>query len=86
MTDEVYDKTKGHAVTQAQSDAQKELNDIAIAIGSNRFLDLPDGGSVSLAEQVTRMRQALEKAEAAQSNAEPVAADYIPIGGAGNGA
>jgi hypothetical protein len=48
-----------------QSDVQKELNDIAVAIGSNRFLDPPDGGDVSLAEQVTRMRQALEKAEAA---------------------
>jgi hypothetical protein len=61
-----------------QSDAQKELNDIAVAIGSNRFLDPPDGGSVSLAEQVTRMRQALEKAEAAQSDAEPAPFSFSP--------
>ena len=36
---------------------------ISTAIGSNRWLDLPDGGDVSLAEQVTRMREALESAE-----------------------
>ena len=37
--------------------------EISGAIGSNRFLDPPDGGSVTFAEQVTRMRQALETAE-----------------------
>jgi len=37
---------------------------VASAIGSNRFMDLPDGGDVTLAEQVTRMRLALERAEA----------------------
>ena len=36
---------------------------ISAAIGSNRWLDPPDGGDVSLAEQVTRMREALESAE-----------------------
>ncbi len=43
--------------------AEAELTSVSIAIGSNRWLDPPDGGDVSLAEQVTRMRATLEKAE-----------------------
>lgn len=53
-----------------QSDAEQELSDIAVAIGSTRFMDPPDGGNVSLAEQVTRMRKALEKAEAALAQSD----------------
>ncbi len=45
--------------------AGAQLTSVSIAIGSNRWLDPPDGGDVSLAEQVTRMREALEAAEAA---------------------
>lgn len=41
-----------------------ELEAVSAAIGSCRFMDQPDGGSVTLAEQVERMRQALEAAEA----------------------
>lgn len=41
----------------------KELSAIAAAIGGVRFMDPPDGGDVSLAEQVLRMRQALEREE-----------------------
>lgn len=44
-----------------QSDA--ELAAVSEAIGSTRFMDPPDGGSPSLAEQVERMRRALELAE-----------------------
>lgn len=44
--------------------AEAELSEISVAIGSHRFMDLPDGGSVTLAEQVRRMRIALEEAEA----------------------
>lgn len=41
-----------------------EANAVSAAIGSPRFMDPPDGGSVTLAEQVERMRHALESAEA----------------------
>ena len=40
-----------------------ELLAVAGAIGSVRFMDQPDGGDVSLAEQVKRMREALTTAE-----------------------
>lgn len=39
------------------------LANVAAAIGSVRFMDPPDGGDVSLSEQVRRMRVALEVAE-----------------------
>ena len=42
--------------------ALAELADISSAIGSDEFMDPPDGGSVTLAEQVKRMREALETA------------------------
>lgn len=45
--------------------AEAELNAVSAAIGSPRFMDPPDGGDVSLAEQVRRMRNALEMTEAA---------------------
>lgn len=45
-------------------EAERELDWVSAAIGSVRFMDPPDGGSVSLAEQVSRMRQALDTAEA----------------------
>ena len=43
--------------------ATAELSAIAAAIGSVRWMDPPDGGDVSLAEQVRRMRADLEAAE-----------------------
>lgn len=46
-----------------------EMSAISAAIGSVRFMDPPDGGDVSLAEQVARMRSALEAAEAARGEA-----------------
>lgn len=45
-------------------EAEAQLSEISAAIGSPRFMDPPDGGSVTLAEQVRRMRVALEEAEA----------------------
>lgn len=36
---------------------------ISVAIGTTRFMDPPDGGSPTLAEQVQRMREALTAAE-----------------------
>ncbi|TRD03830.1 hypothetical protein FJV76_14440 [Mesorhizobium sp. WSM4303] len=45
------------------------LHAVSAAIGSVRFMDPPDGGSVTLAEQVARMRQELERAEAALTGA-----------------
>lgn len=43
---------------------EAELSAVSAAIGSVRFMDPPDGGDVSLAEQVSRMRVALEAADA----------------------
>jgi hypothetical protein len=42
-----------------------QLDEVSSAIGSVRWMDPPDGGSVSLGEQVSRMR-----AELAEANAE----------------
>lgn len=38
---------------------EAELDNISSAIGSDEFMDPPDGGSVTLAEQIKRMREAL---------------------------
>jgi hypothetical protein len=70
MTDKERKRLCETKATLAQSNAEQELSDIAVAIGSTRFMDPPDGGNVSLAEQVTRMRKALEKAEAALAQSD----------------
>lgn len=44
-------------------DLRKELDEVANAIGSVRWMDPPDGGNVSLGEQVRRMREDLDAAE-----------------------
>lgn len=44
--------------------AEQELSEVSRAIGSVRWMDPPDGGDVSLGEQVNRMRADLEAAEA----------------------
>lgn len=44
-----------------------EQDAISVAIGTNEYMDPPDGGNVSLAEQVRRMRDALlARVEAAE--------------------
>lgn len=48
--------------TSEPTAAERELADIAAAIGTVEFMDLPDGGDVTLAEQVGRMRAALAEA------------------------
>lgn len=72
LQDSVVTAPWGSAPLHSNSDNRAEVAEAAIAdigasistaIGSNRWLDLPDGGDVSLAEQVTRMREALESAE-----------------------
>jgi len=40
------------------------VNAVSAAIGTVRFMDPPDGGCTSLAEQVQRMREELEASEA----------------------
>lgn len=45
------------------AELEGSLDNVAAAIGSVRFMDPPDGGDVSLSEQVRRMRVALEVAE-----------------------
>jgi DNA repair exonuclease SbcCD ATPase subunit len=52
------------ALRAERDEAFAESHAVSIVIGSVRFMDPPDGGSVTLAEQVNRMRQALEAAEA----------------------
>src|SRR5690606_34642242 len=47
-----------------QGEAWATLSKVSNAIASNRWLDLPDGGDVTLAEQVRRIRADLEAAEA----------------------
>jgi hypothetical protein len=54
-------KLRGRA--DSAEDARR-LEDVAHAIGTTRFMDPPDGGDPSLAEQVSRMHTALDKAEA----------------------
>ncbi|TGP34051.1 MULTISPECIES: hypothetical protein [unclassified Mesorhizobium] len=49
--------------------AEGETGAISAAISSVRFMDPPDGGDVSLSEQVSRMREALDSAEAAIARA-----------------
>lgn len=49
---------------RALSDCRCELEAVSLALGSGvRFMDPPDGGSVTIAEQVVRMRIALHEAE-----------------------
>lgn len=43
--------------------AEQELSEVSRAIGSVRWMDPPDGGDVSLGEQVKRMRADLEAAQ-----------------------
>lgn len=40
-----------------------EINEVSVAIGTTRYLDLPDGGSVSLGEQVKRMHAELAESK-----------------------
>ena len=51
------------AAEKERDEAWGDLSKVAGAIGSVRFMDPPDGGDVTLAEQVARMREALEAAE-----------------------
>ncbi|MCC7461293.1 MAG: hypothetical protein IT480_02390 [Gammaproteobacteria bacterium] len=44
-------------------EARAALDDVSAALGTNEFMDPPDGGSPSLAEQVRRMRAALAEAQ-----------------------
>lgn len=53
-----------HAVGEIEA-RNADLQDISAAIATTRFMDPPDGGYVTLATQVRRMREALERAEAA---------------------
>ena len=45
-----------HAAVREIERLRAELAEVATAIGSDRYLDPPDGGSVPLSEQVRRMR------------------------------
>jgi len=60
-----------------------ELDDISAAIATYRFMDPPDGGDVSLAEQVRRMKAALDAAEA-QLSPLPANEAWIPWTGGEN--
>jgi len=47
-------------LTDANDEIVRLQTDIASAIGTTRYMDSPDGGSVTLAEQVRRMRADVE--------------------------
>lgn len=63
--------------------AETELDAVSAAIGSARFMDPPDGGDVSLSEQVRRMREALTTAESERDELlrekERLGAGWLPI-------
>jgi len=61
--------------------AEAELHAISVALDSPRFMDPPDGGSLTLAEQVTRMRVALETAERDLAAAEEVIRPFADVAG-----
>lgn len=67
--------------------AEAELDAVAAALPGVRFMDPPDGGSPTLAEQVARMRSALAAAEARVSALEAENAGLVaalePFGEAG---
>jgi hypothetical protein len=52
---------------------------LSSAIGTCRFMDPPDGGDVSLIEQVRRMRSALKEAEAGRSDATTIDAPLSAV-------
>lgn len=64
------------AAERERDEAWGDLSKVAGAIGSVRFMDPPDGGDVTLAEQVARMREALEAAEARIAELEAGLAFY----------
>ena len=64
------------AAEKERDEAWGDLSKVAGAIGSVRFMDPPDGGDVTLAEQVARMREALEAAEARIAELEAGLAFY----------
>ena len=47
---------------------RSELDAVSAAIGTNRYMDPPDGGDVSLGEQVRRLRSEWDVQEAALAN------------------
>lgn len=58
-------------------EAERELSAVSSAIGSVRWMDPPDGGDVTLAEQVARMRTHMERLEEALTPSSDTKADYI---------
>ena len=51
------------ALHTSEREAQDNIGDVMLALPGTRFMDLPDGGSPSIAEQVKRMAEALAAAE-----------------------
>ena len=60
--------------------AERELSEVSRAIGSVRWMDPPDGGDVSLGEQVSRMRADLEAAEARTKALEEALGNALAAG------
>jgi hypothetical protein len=56
--DDVFSRV--HTLCSIEEDFDREMNEVAMAIGSTRYMDPPDGGSPSLGEQVSRMASELD--------------------------
>jgi hypothetical protein len=61
---------RAEAAEHARDVFDAELTDVAGAIGSPEFMDPPDGGGVSLGEQVERMRARLSALDADRERLE----------------
>ena len=59
--------------------AEAQLSEISHAIGTVRFMDPPDGGDVSLADQVRRMKSALDGSEALLDEAVGYVSRFIDL-------
>ena len=63
----------------ALASMHQSRDEVLTAIGSVRWMDPPDGGSVTVAEQVRRMRSDLEAAEARLSEAMEVVRAFVNV-------
>jgi hypothetical protein len=59
--------SRAHTLSSIEEDFDREMQEVATAIGSVKYMDPPDGGSPSLADQVGSMRKRIDDLEDALS-------------------
>lgn len=69
-------KEAADALDAKDAEIARLRDDVSLAIGSNRYLDPPDGGNVPLPEQARRMRVECDALRARVEAAEKDAARY----------